>query len=256
MLADARPLASAAGAAPPSATPDWDDWIGLPSTRQALQRLLDEWRQAAVLHDRGLAPRHAVLLIGPPDCGQSFVVERLADRLKLAPQILSFEAWAALPSAQQWAALDHWAASGSLLVLRHAHLLSEPTSVIQASPAARRLLAWWDSAPADRLYLVRDVPTRPVARAVLRTWPEWVPTDPPAPDAMHVFVTRRMAGWPLAPEAVDRLRQVTVGFTFGDLARMVANAQKATLLTDIPLGESLVQAMIEEQRHLHTAEGH
>lgn len=254
MLAAADPLSTPAVAAPPSPTPDWDDWIGSPSTCQALQRLLDEWRQVSTLQGRGLTPRHAVLLIGPPDCGQRFVVDRLADRLKLAPQILSFEAWAALPAAQQWPALDHWAASGSLLVLRHANLLSEPSAVIRTSAALRRLLAWRDTAPTDRLYLVRDVPTRPVARAVLRTWPEWIPVDPPSPDTMARFVTQRMAGWSLPPDAVARLRQVTVGFTFGDLARMADNAQKATLLTGTPIADTLVQAMIEEQRHLHTAE--
>ena len=231
-------------------TPDWDDFVAPTATRHALQRVVDEHRKAPHLETYGLRPRQQILLVGPPDCGQSFVVDRLAHLFDTPPQSLSFEAWAAQDPATQWEALDAWAASGALLVLRHASLFGEPSATLRTIPAARRFLAWWDQAPVGPTYVVRDVAVRPSAREVIRAFPEVIPLNAPTPEFMETFVRERLAGWPVSPDAIVRLRQPTVGFSFGDLARMAANAQKASLLTATALEDCLQQAMIEEQRRL------
>lgn len=231
-------------------TPDWDDLLATTAVQQALQRLVDEHRHAPRLALRGLRPRERILLTGPADCGQTLVVDRLARLLDRSAQVLSLEAWAARPRSTQWAALDQWAASGSLLVLRHTQILGEPSPVLLASPAARLFLAWWDQAPLGPLYIVRDVSTRPSAREVIRAFSDIITLFAPDPRGMESFVRARMAGWPVSGEAIVQLRQVTGGFSFGDLARMVANAQKASLMTPVPLEECLIEAMREEQRRI------
>lgn len=231
-------------------TPDWDDFIAPTATRYALQRLVDEHRAAPHLATYGLRPRQQIVLVGPPDCGQSFVVNRLADLFGMRPQSLSFEAWAAQDAAAQWGALDAWAASGALLVLRHASLFGEPSPTLRTAPAARRFLAWWDEAPVGPTYVVRDVAVRPSAREVMRAFPDAISLDKPTPEFTEAFVRERLAGWTVNADAIVRLRQPAVGLSFGDLARMVANAQKAALLTATALEDCLQQAMIEEQRRL------
>jgi len=128
------------------ATPDWTDWLGSPLVRRTLQRLLDEHRQAAHLASHGLWPRSRILLIGPPDCGQGLIVDRLAERLGQSPQVLSLEAWATVPPADQWAALDAWAAAGSYLVVRHADGLSAASAGLATDAVTRRFLAWCGTA--------------------------------------------------------------------------------------------------------------
>ena len=231
-------------------TPDWQDFVAPTVVRQALQRLVDEHRHLSQLTPHGLVPRRRVLLVGPPDCGQSFVVERLAHLFDAVPQTLSFEAWAAQAPSTQWAALDAWAASGPLLVLRHGQIFSQPSEVLRATSAARLFLAWWDQAPAGPFMVARDAPARPNTREITRAFPDIIALDAPTPDFMEVFVRERFAGWPLPPEAIGRLKQPTVGFSFGDLARMVANAQKASLMTSVSLEECLTWAMMEEQRRI------
>ena len=231
-------------------TPDWQDFVAPTTVRQALQRLGDEHRHLSQLTPHGLVPRRRVLLVGPPDCGQSFVVDRLAHLFDAVPQTLSFEGWAAQAPSTQWAALDTWAASGSLLVLRHGQILSQPSAVLRATPAVRRFLAWWDQAPAGPFIVTRDAPARPNAREITRAFPDIIALDAPTPAFMEAFVRERFAGWTLSPDAIVRLQQPTVGFSFGDLARMVANAQKASLLTAVPLEECLIGAMMEEQRRI------
>ena len=231
-------------------TPDWDDFIAPTATRYALQRLVDEQRAAPHLASYGLRPRQQIVLVGPPDCGQSVVVDRLAHLFGTPPQSLSFEAWAAQDAATQWGALDAWAASGALLVLRHASLFGEPSPTLRTAPAARRFLAWWDEAPVGPTYVVRDVAVRPSAREVTRAFPDAISLDKPTPEFTEAFVRERLAGWTVNADAIVRLRQPAVGLSFGDLARMVANAQKAALLTATALEDCLQQAMIEEQRRL------
>lgn len=233
-----------------SPTPDWQDFVAPTAVRQALQRLVDEHRHLSQLAPHGLVPRRRVLLVGPPDCGQSFVVDRLAHLLDAPPQTLSFEGWAAQAPPTQWAALDAWAASSPLLVLRHGQIFSQPSEVLRATPAARLFLAWWDQAPAGPFMVARDAPARPNAREITRAFPDIIALDAPMPAFMEAFVRERFAGWPITPEAIVRLQQPTVGFSFGDLARMVANAQKASLMTPVPLEECLVGAMMEEQRRI------
>ena len=246
-------MSTAAALDPPhrqAPTPDWQDFVAPTVVRQALQRLVDEHRHRSQLAPHGLVPRRRVLLVGPPDCGQSFVVDRLARLLDAAPQILSFEAWAAQAPSTQWAALDAWAASGSLLVLRHGQIFSQPSEVLRATPAARLFLAWWDQAPAGPFIVARDAPARPNAREITRAFPDIIALDPPTPAFMEAFVRARFVGWPVSSDAIVRLRQPTVGFSFGDLARMVANAQKASLMTPVPLEQCLIGAMVEEQRRI------
>lgn len=231
-------------------TPDGDDLLATTAVRQALQRLVDEHRHAPRLALRSLRPRERILLTGPADCGQTLAVDRLAHLLDRPAQVLSLEAWAARPRSMQWAALDAWAASGPLLVLRHGHIFSQSSESLRATPAARLFLAWCDQAPAGPFIVARDAPARPNTREIIRAFPDIIALDAPTPDFMEVFVRERFAGWPLPPEAIGRLSQSTVGFSFGDLARMVANAQKMSLMTPVPLEECLTWAMTEKQRHL------
>ena len=231
-------------------TPDWQDFVAPTAVRQALQRLVDEHRHRSQLTPHGLVPRRRVLLVGPPDCGQSFVVDRLAHLFDAVPQTLSFEGWAAQAPSTQWAALDAWAASGPLLVLRHGHIFSQSSEILRTTPAARLFLAWWDQAPAGPFIVARDAPARPNTREITRAFPDIIALDAPTPDFMEVFVRERFAGWPLPPEAIGRLSRSTVGFSFGDLTRMAANAQKMSLMTPVPLEECLTWAMTEEQRRL------
>jgi len=246
------PTAAVSTAPPPPRPrmPDWDDFIAPTATRCALQRLVDEHRAAPHLASYGLRPRQQIVLVGPPDCGQSFLVDRLADLFGTPPQSLSLEAWAAQDPATQWSALDAWAASGALLVLRHASLFGEPSAALRTIPAARRFLAWWNEAPVGPTYVVRDVAVRPSAGEVARAFPDAISLDKPTPEFMESFVRERLAGWTVDPNAIVRLRQPAVGLSFGDLARMMANAQKAALLTATALEDCLLQAMNEEERRL------
>ena len=249
----AAPISPADVPRPLMPTPDWDDLLATAATRQALQLLVKEHRHANRLAQRGVLPRQRILLTGPPDCGQSFVVDRLATTLNRTACVLSLEAWAAQPPPAQWAALDTWAASGSLLVVRDAQVLGEASRVVMASPAARLFLAWLNQAPAGPLYVVRDVPKRPTAREVLRAFSYIFVLYMPEPAFMERFVRDRLAGWPVSPEAIVGLRQVTVGFSFGDLAYVVESAQRASLLTDRSLADCLRDAVVERDRLIREA---
>lgn len=234
-------------------TPDWDDLLALSALRHSLQRLVEEHRHADRLAQRGLLPRQRILLTGPPDCGQTFVVDRLAAALDRRAAVLSWEAWAAQPPAAQWAGLDTWAASGALLVVRDAQLLGEGSRGVMASPAARLFLAWLAQAPAGPLYVVADVAKRPAAREVTRAFSDVFWLGPPVPEFMERFCRDRLAGWPVSADVIVGLRQVTVGFSYGDLARVIRSAQRMSLLTSRPLEECLRDAVADLGRIIREA---
>ena len=53
------------------------------SVETNLQRLLSEQRKAHLLYEHGLSPRRKLLLVGPPETGNTFTAQAIAGELKL-----------------------------------------------------------------------------------------------------------------------------------------------------------------------------
>ncbi len=69
-----------------------DDLVLLPDTRQSLDRIVTENRQADLLYSHGLRPANKIIFCGPPGCGKTVSAEALAQGLYLPLVLVRFDA--------------------------------------------------------------------------------------------------------------------------------------------------------------------
>lgn len=63
-----------------------------PSTRRALETVINETRNGDYLWSKGIKRRAKLLFVGPPGCGKSFTAQAIANELKLPLFVLRFDA--------------------------------------------------------------------------------------------------------------------------------------------------------------------
>jgi SpoVK/Ycf46/Vps4 family AAA+-type ATPase len=69
-----------------------DDLVLTPETRQSLDRILMENRNADLLYSHGLRPAHKIIFCGPPGCGKTVSAQALAHGLYLPLVLVRFDA--------------------------------------------------------------------------------------------------------------------------------------------------------------------
>lgn len=69
-----------------------NDVVLIPRLKEAVSRILEEFRRSAVLTSHGLPARSKILLCGPPGCGKTILAEAIATELGLPVLYVRFDA--------------------------------------------------------------------------------------------------------------------------------------------------------------------
>jgi len=228
------------------------------SVRRKLDRVLREHRQSPKLHAHGLAPRHRLLLVGPPGSGKTMTAAALAGEMSLP--LFTIQLDGVITKFMGETAAKLRLVFDAIRTTRGVYLFDEFDAIGGRRTASndvgeiRRVLnsflLFLEQERSDSLVIAATNHPELLDRALFRRFDDVVEYGAPAGTAIERTVRAKLGAFDISRLDWKRIRTAARALSYADIAKACEDALKETVLVDgrEVSTQSLLQAFRERRR--------
>ena len=216
-----------------------DELVLTPQTRNALDRVITEWRKADLLKAHGLRPVSKLLFYGPPGCGKSVAAEALAKSLYLPLATVKFDAlvssYLGETSSNLRRVFDYARSRPMVLLFDEFDAIGRERTAVEEHGELKRVvnsfLQMLDGFRADTLTIAATNHEGLLDPALWRRFDDVVLFPPPSQADAECLLNRHFRQVPIASgvKLKELVRSLT-GACHADIERVAIDAIKLTIL--------------------------
>ena len=229
-----------------------------PSIRRKLDRVLREHRQSSKLQAHGLAPRHRLLLVGPPGSGKTMTAAALAGEMSLPLFTIQLDGVITKFMGETAAKLIMFDA---IRTTRGVYLFDEFVNAIGGRRTAsnnigeiRRVLnsflLFLEQERSDSLVVAATNHPDLLDRALFRRFDDVVEYGAPEGAAIDRAIRAKLGAFDISSVNWTRVRTAARGLSYAEITKACEDALKETVLTDgrNVTTQTLMEAFRERRR--------
>lgn len=216
-----------------------DELVLSPQTRNALNRVVTEWRKGDLLKAHGLRPVSKLLFYGPPGCGKSVAAEALAKALYLPLATVKFDAlvssYLGETSSNLRRVFDYARSRPMVLLFDEFDAIGRERVAVEEHGELKRVvnsfLQMLDGFNADTLTIAATNHEGLLDPALWRRFDDVVLFPPPSQADVECLLSRHFRQVPIAPGLkLKELIRSLAGACHADIERVAIDAIKLTVL--------------------------
>ncbi len=216
-----------------------DDLILPRLVKQECRSLIEEHQRAELLRSYGMAPRHRLLLVGPPGNGKTSVAQALAHDLMVPLLVIRYEgligSYLGETASRLRKVFDYARQRACVLFLDEFDTVGKERGDVHETGEIKRvvstLLLQMDHLPAHVVIVTATNHAELLDRAVWRRFELRLRLPPPGPREIELFLERLFAGCRLAGgfKAAGFSRQLR-GATFSEIEDLYRDISRRAVL--------------------------
>ncbi|MCC6465724.1 MAG: ATP-binding protein [Planctomycetes bacterium] len=216
------------------------DMVLAPALRNQVERVLIEQHQQGKLRERGLAPRHKLLLVGPPGSGKTMTANALAGELGLALFTIKLDGvitrFLGETSAKLRLVFEALARTRGVYLFDEFDAIGGQRAATNDIGEARRILnsflQFMDEDASESLIIAATNHAELLDRALFRRFDDVIEYDLPSRKMIEKTMRARLASFPTGGVNWSLVNRAADGLSYADVSRACEEAAKEFVLTD------------------------